>query len=80
MDYYRWDLHVGWFSTYILILILLLMAEMYAVGARADWTFTRNLLAVVERAPWTGIIVLVFLSWLWLHFAIPIIGILRKWW
>jgi len=79
MDY-NFELHVGWFSAYMLILVLLLAFEMYAVGATSHYTLTRNLLAVVERAPWTGIIVLAFLTWLWVHFAIPIIGILRDWW
>ena len=72
---YRWDLHVSWFSLYMTLLILILMAEMYAVGANLDWTLTRNTLAVVERAPWVGVIVVGFLGWLFFHFAIPIVGI-----
>ena len=75
----RYEFHAGWFSTYMIFLILILMAEFYALGARSDWTFTRNLMAVVEQAPWVGIIVMGFLTWLHLHFAFLIFPIVRDW-
>lgn len=69
-------LHVGWTSTYILILLLLLSAEMYAVGAGRGWALTTNTMAVVERAHWVGVPILLFLLWLFVHFALRLIPIM----
>ena len=73
---YLFKLHVGWFSLYTVILILLLMAEMYAIGARRQWSLTENTCAVVERAHWVGIPVLLLLLWLLVHFSIRLIPIM----
>lgn len=64
-----------WIAGYFLILLTLLIMEMYAVGRGKKYTLTHNLLSIVERVRWFGIIVLAFLIWLLLHFAFPIIRI-----
>jgi hypothetical protein len=73
---YPHDLHIGWTATYLLILILLLMAEMYAVGAGRGWALTTNTMALVERANWLGVPVLAFMLWLLVHFALRLVPIM----
>ncbi len=70
------QLHVGWMSLYTLILIALLTAEMYAVGAGKGWSLTENVTALVERAPWMAVPITLFLVWLAVHFAIRLVPIL----
>jgi hypothetical protein len=71
-----YQLHVGWTGTYMIIIILLLMAEMYAVGAGKHWSLTENTVAVVQRAPWLGVPILLFLAWLLFHFAIRLVPVM----
>jgi len=71
-----YKLHVGWFSTYMLILILLLVVEMYAVGAGKHWSLTENTVAVVQRAPWVGVPILLFLLWLLVHFGFRLVPVM----
>ena len=70
---HQFTLHVGWMSTYTMILIALLCAEMYAVGANRGWALTTNVMAIVERAPWVAWPIVVFLAWLFLHFGFRLI-------
>lgn len=69
-------LHVGWTSLYFLILLCLLVAEMYAVGSGKGWALTTNTMALVERAPWVGAPILLFLLWLLVHFGLRLIPIM----
>jgi hypothetical protein len=67
--------HTGWAFTYLFILIALLMAEMYAVGAGNRRALTNVTTDLVRGAPWVGWVVSLFLLWLFIHFSIRVIPI-----
>ena len=77
MKVYFFELHLAWFLFYMFLLVILFYGtEMYGVGATKPWSFTENTCAVAERVNWYGVIFMIFLTWLWIHFAIRIIPLL----
>lgn len=71
-------LHVGWLCTYLLILLALLVAEIYALSASTlqEWSLTHNVTALVQRAPWMSVPIMLFLLWLFLHFGFRLVPVL----
>ena len=66
--------------SYLAILIVLLMREMFAVGTEASGdTLTEVTTWVSWKIPWVGAIAMGFLTWLWIHFARRILPGLRVW-
>ena len=66
--------------SYLAILIVLLIREMYAVGTEAPGdTLTEVTTWVSWKLPWVGAIAMGFLTWLWIHFAKRILPIFKRW-
>lgn len=65
--------------SYLAILLLLLIREMFAVGTEAPGdTLTEVTTWVSWKVPWVGAIAMGFLTWLWVHFGRRILpGLLR---
>lgn len=72
---YQFKLHVGWLSFYAILFMIGVIGEMYAVGAGKGWSLTENVMALVERAPWMSVPLVLFLFWLFVHFALRLIPI-----
>lgn len=68
--------------SYLAILLVLLIREMYGVGtAEAGDTLTEVTAWIAWKVPWAGALVMGFLTWLWLHFARRILPrfLQRRW-
>ncbi len=77
----KYPIRKGWMITYGVILFSLLTVELYTVFTK-DWsaTLTNQFLALVERYPFLiGVPAVIFLTWLWWHFVLPIIAIWFGW-
>ena len=69
----RWDLFWG-------VLAAVVAGAYVYIYVTGQWegSLTNTLLALVDRHPWlVGVPLLLFLVWLLLHFAVPIV---RRWW
>jgi len=64
--------------SYLVILVVLLIREMFAVGTEAGGdTLTEVTTWISWKVPWFGAIAMGFLTWLWIHFARRILPVFK---